>query len=120
MPVARQRNIIKIFQNAKKAYEVWSQKKKMLVRNLNMKLTLIILIYRAKVYNKRILKGLLIIDLILGLLFWYYQPKCEPCLYINDCPPCLSKQQYYIIYFGVILNLFYIINSIYKNRKNQV
>ena len=24
---------------------------------------------------------------------------CEPCLDNIDCPPCLSKEQYFIIYF---------------------
>lgn len=67
--------------------------------------------------KKKVIFELLIVNIILGLLFWYYQPKCEPCLYVSDCPPCLSKQQYLIIYSGIILNLFLVIKLIYKNWK---
>lgn len=67
--------------------------------------------------NKREILELFIVDIILGFMYWYYQPKCEPCLYANDCPPCLSKQQYFIIYFGIILNLFIVIKLIYRKWK---
>ena len=48
---------------------------------------------------------LLTIDLLLLSLYKYYQPLCEPCLSKNDCPPCLSREQYFIIYFTIILNI---------------
>lgn len=63
---------------------------------------------------------LIVIDLILLLLYWYYQPLCEPCLDKQDCPPCLSKEQYFIIYFGLGLNLIFFLYYLYKRRKRKV
>jgi len=54
------------------------------------------------------------IDLTLLVLYWYYQPLCEPCIDGVDCPPCLSKQQYFIIYFGVVINLVWGLYLFYK------
>lgn len=48
---------------------------------------------------------LLVIDIILIALFRYYQPLCEPCLDFTNCPPCLSKEQYFIIYIGIAINV---------------
>lgn len=63
---------------------------------------------------------LFLIDLILFLLFRYYQPMCEPCLDNIDCPPCLSKEQYFIIYFGIAINtIFCNFLVIQKNKKKN-
>jgi uncharacterized membrane protein len=70
-------------------------------RNLGMKLTRTNLIIK---FLKSCLFKLLLIDLILLILFRYYQPYCEPCLDNTDCPPCLSQEQYFIIYFGIAIN----------------
>ena len=61
---------------------------------------------------------LIVIDLVLFLLFRHYQPLCEPCL-DNDCPPCVSKEQYIIIYIGIVLNILGFIICIYKTVKNK-
>lgn len=61
---------------------------------------------------------LLIVNGILYLLFRYYQPLCEPCL-TGDCPPCLSNQQYNIIYMTVLINIIYIPYTIIKSIKNK-
>lgn len=55
--------------------------------------------------NTKMILLLLAIDLIIVLLYWYYQPLCEPCLDKNNCPPCLSKEQYVLIYFGLAINV---------------
>ncbi len=64
---------------------------------------------------------LLMIDLFLLLLYWYYQPLCEPCLSNYDCPTCISKEQFLIIYLGTALNLLFgiycVANSKFKNSK---
>ena len=62
---------------------------------------------------------LFLIDLILFLLFRYYQPMCEPCLYNIDCPPCLSKEQYFIIYFGIAINTIFAIFWLFKRIKRK-
>ena len=53
------------------------------------------------------------------LLFRYYQPMCEPCLYNIDCPPCLSKEQYFIIYFGIAINTIFAIFWLFKRIKRK-
>lgn len=60
---------------------------------------------------------LLLIDLFLFLLFRYYQPLCEPCLYNVYCPPCISKEQYFIIYFGITINVMIGIICLLKKLK---
>ena len=61
---------------------------------------------------------LTVIDLVLFLLFRYYKPLCEPCL-DNDWEPCLSKEQYIIIYIGIAVNVIGFIVCIYKTVKNN-
>jgi len=51
------------------------------------------------------------------LLYKYYQPLCEPCLNKEDCPPCISKEQYYIIYTTVVLNIAMILYYYLKRKK---
>lgn len=51
---------------------------------------------------------LFLVDIVLILLFRYYQPQCEPCLK-NDCPPCLAGEQYYLIYFFIAINFIFCI-----------
>lgn len=51
------------------------------------------------------------------LLYKYYQPLCELCLNREDCPPCISKEQYFIIYFGIVLNIAMILYYIFKKKK---
>ena len=66
--------------------------------------------------SKKCFFKLLMMDLLLFLLYWYYQPLCEPCVGINDCPPCISKEQFYIIYLGTTLNLLLGIYCIAKSK----
>lgn len=75
----------------------------------------------SKIFESYIFK-LLLFDLLLVILFVYYQPLCEPCLKGADCPPCLSKIQYCIIYIGIIVNvvacIYYFIKV--KNKKIDI
>jgi hypothetical protein len=68
---------------------------------------------------KKCLLGLLAADLLLLLLYWYYQPLCEPCLDKHDCPPCISEEQYFIIYLGAAINLLFGLYCLYKIRKRK-
>ena len=68
--------------------------------------------------NKKYLFLLLLVDLILIISFWYYQPLCEPCLDKQDCPPCLSEEQYFLIYFGIGINLLLGLYYFYKSKKD--
>jgi len=58
-----------------------------------------------------------VVDIFLYLLFRYYQPFCEPCL-SNDCPPCLSEEQYFIIYLAVGFNVIYFLYLIFRMKKD--
>lgn len=69
-----------------------------------------------KISKKNIIAAI-VLDAILVLLFLYFQPQCEPCIEKNDCPPCLSRQQYFIIYFGIAVNLFFLGYYFFKGKK---
>ena len=84
-----------------------------------MKLILTDQIKKRKMNNKKFLFLLSVLDKILLILYWYYQPLCEPCLDKKDCPPCISKEQYFIIYFGLVINLVWGLYYFYKSRKNK-
>ena len=62
---------------------------------------------------------LVAMDLVLSLLFWYYQPLCEPCLDKQDCPACMSKEQYFLIYLGVAINLSFAVYFFIKTRSQN-
>jgi hypothetical protein len=62
---------------------------------------------------------LLFIDLILLSLYCYYQPLCEPCFDKRNCSPCISNEQYFIIYFGVTINLAWGLYCLYKSRRTK-
>lgn len=52
---------------------------------------------------------LLCANLILFGTYKYFQPLCEPCLPNTDCPPCVSGQQEFIMYYLTpFLNVFLI------------
>lgn len=68
---------------------------------------------------KSCLVKLLLLDLALFLLFRYYQPLCEPCLDNTDCPPCLSIEQYFIIYCGTVINVIIGIICIIKKQNKH-
>ena len=67
--------------------------------------------------NKKYLFLLLLIDLISTMSFWYYQPLCEPCLDNQDCPPCWSEEQYFLIYLCVGINLLLGLYYFYRSKK---
>lgn len=64
-----------------------------------------------------------ILIICINLIFWgmykYYKPLCEPCLPNSDCPPCLSDEQYFIIYFAPILNLILVGVHYYLKSKQK-
>ena len=60
----------------------------------------------------------LIVNFLLIFLYYYYQPLCEPCLDQHNCPPCLSTEQYFIIYLGIIFDLVLGIYCFLKKKGN--
>lgn len=58
------------------------------------------------------------INILLFLLFKNFQPLCEPCLDNVDCPPCISTEQYFIIYFGIAINVIIGICLFKKMKKS--
>jgi uncharacterized membrane protein len=69
--------------------------------------------------TKSCFSKIILLDFLLFLVFRHYQPICEPCIDGADCPPCLSEEQYFIIYFGLVTNLIFGMYCYYKNRKNR-
>lgn len=69
----------------------------------SMKLTLITQIIKNRFFL------LLLLNLSLLLAYIWFQPKCEACVDKSDCPPCLSDEQYFIFYFGIMVNLIFVI-----------
>lgn len=70
--------------------------------------------------NKKTIEFIIIfilINSIMYLLFRFYQPFCEPCISQDDCPTCLSKEQYIIIGLWAVIDLIYILLfSIFQRR----
>jgi len=62
-------------------------------------------VYISSKFNNWYLLLILLIDLLLIFVFRLYQPFCEPCLSVDNCPPCISSKQYLIINIGLILKL---------------
>lgn len=62
---------------------------------------------------------LIIIDVCLVLSYIYYQPLCEPCISAEDCPPCISNQQYFILGLGMLLNILFLVHIMTRKRDNK-
>jgi hypothetical protein len=60
--------------------------------------------------------AMLSIDIILILLYIYYQPLCEPCISKEDCPPCISDEQYFLLGLGILLNIGFLLYIITNKR----
>ena len=69
---------------------------------------------------KKCYTKLIILNILLLSRYCYiaYGIECEPCLDNTDCPPCMTKEQYFIIYFGIALNIFIGIYCIIKPRRS--
>jgi len=50
---------------------------------------------------------IIIMEIIFIIIFAVNQPLCEPCIDEQDCPPCLSKIQYYVIGLFIVFPLIY-------------
>lgn len=68
----------------------------LIIRERNLDMKLIKIIQTINIW--------LNFNIVLLLLFLYYQPQCEPCLE-EPCSPCLSIQQYLIIGLSLFLNV---------------
>jgi hypothetical protein len=45
--------------------------------------------------------------------------RCEPCIDINDCPPCQTEFMRYFWYYFIIFNTLILIGLITKRKKNK-
>jgi len=61
---------------------------------------------------------LLIISSVGYIIYQYFQPLCEPCL-TDNCPPCISSEQYLTIYLFAFLDLILMIRIVYLAIKNK-
>ena len=78
-----------------------------------------IIIHNIKTTNKFL--WLIVLNFIL-LIFYYYEGlniECEQCLPNVYCEPCISDEQYFIVYFGGCLNIIWLIYSIIRDRKSK-
>jgi hypothetical protein len=49
----------------------------------------------------KIISGLVFVEAMLTVAYFYYQPPCEPCLPGMPCAPCISEEQVVIYRTGV-------------------
>lgn len=85
----------------------------MKVKNLDMKL---IVAQINRVIRNCFFK-LIISDFLLIFLYYYFQPLCEPCIDLHNCPLCMSKEQYVIVYLGIALNLMLGVYCLLKKKR---
>lgn len=55
------------------------------------------------------------INMLLYLSFKDFQSICVPCLDDTDCPPCISEEQYILIYFGIAINVILCVFCAFKS-----
>ena len=53
--------------------------------------------------TNKILIGLITVEVILTAYHFYAQPECEPCLPGWPCPPCISSEQIFALFAGVLI-----------------
>jgi hypothetical protein len=65
-------------------------------------------------WKKHVMRSIVIggiVEIVLYLLFLYYQPQCVPCQPGAPCPPCRSDEQdvivklFFYVPFLVVLNI---------------
>jgi hypothetical protein len=49
----------------------------------------------------KIISGLVFVEAMLIIAYFYYQPQCEPCLPGMPCAPCISEEQVLIYRTGI-------------------
>lgn len=65
----------------------------------------------------KIIIRLLFVEAVFTAYYFYAQPLCEPCLPELPCPPCISKEQIFIIWIGVIIAVATIIYLLISSLK---
>jgi hypothetical protein len=58
-----------------------------------------------------------LVNTLLYLLFKDFQPICEHCLDNTDYSLCMSKEQSFIIHFGIAINIIFGIFCVFKQRR---
>lgn len=53
--------------------------------------------------TNKILIGLITIEVVLTAYHFYAQPQCEPCLPGWPCRPCISSEQIFALFAGVVV-----------------
>ena len=53
--------------------------------------------------TNKILIGLITIEVVLTVYHFYAQPQCKPCLPGWPCRPCISNEQIFALFAGVVV-----------------
>jgi hypothetical protein len=69
--------------------------------------------------RNRPLNWLIMITIVGVLLILYYQPQCEPCPPGVYCPPCRSKEQYWIGGATIVADVILLIRIILNRKKTM-
>ena len=69
--------------------------------------------------TNKILIGLITIEVVLTAYHFYAQPQCEPCLPGWPCPPCISSEQIFALFAGVVVAIVAAVYLLYINFKQK-
>ena len=69
--------------------------------------------------TSKILIGLITIEVVLTAYHFYAQPQCEPCLPGWPCPPCISSEQIFALFAGVVVAIVAAVCLLYINLKQR-
>lgn len=70
--------------------------------------------------TSKIIIGLLFVEAIFTVYFYYAQPLCEPCPPNVPCPPCISEQQIITFWTGIFIAAITIVYLLFINfRKTK-
>jgi len=53
-------------------------------------------------------------EILIIFSYLYFQPLCEPCLSNLACPPCISKEQIFLSWFGVTFAMSFLVRKVAK------
>ncbi len=76
-----------------------------------------------KVWNKsKFWIGIITLEIFIIFYYKFIQPRCEPCLKDQFCPPCITTEQIILKYIGLTIALAFLIwqmISAYRNSASR-
>ena len=84
-------------------------------------LCLTVIIIKFTGYFPKLKEWIILVFVLYTLIFSYkyFQPLCEPCMSIDDCPKCMSYEQYCIKYLGFGILFIFLAYKLIKEFKNS-